>query len=46
MNVSLTVWFDKNWEVENGKKNIVILTFQKVAKAGNIGEKMSRGRLY
>ena len=45
MNISLTYRFDKNWELENGKK-IGILTFQKVAKTGNIGEKKSSGRLY
>ena len=38
MNISLMVRFDKNWELENGKK-FGILTFQKVAKTGNIGEK-------
>ena len=38
MNISLTVRFDKNWELENGKK-IGIFTFQKVAKTGNIGKK-------
>ena len=45
MNIGLTIRFDKNWELENGKK-IGILTFQKVAKTGNIGEKKSSGRLY
>ena len=39
MNISLTAPFDKNWELENGKK-MGILTFQKVAKTGNIGEKV------
>ena len=38
MNISSTVWFDKNWELENGKK-IGVLAFQKVAKTGNIGKK-------
>ena len=36
MNISVTVWFDKNKELE---KKIGILTFQKVAKTVNIGEK-------
>ena len=39
VNISLTVQFDKNWELENGKKKIGILTFQKVAKTGNIWKK-------
>ena len=34
MNIS----FDKNWELENEKKNRVLM-FQKVAKTGNIGKK-------
>ena len=37
MNISSTVRFDKNWELENGKK-IGVLAFQKVAKTGNIGK--------
>ena len=37
MNISSTVRFDKNWELENGKK-IRLLAFQKVAKTGNIGK--------
>ena len=46
MNISsMTVRFNKNWELDNGKK-IGILTFQKVAKTGNIGGKKSSGRLY
>ena len=43
VNASLTVRFDKNWEME---KRISILTFQKVAKTGNIWGKKSSGRLY
>ena len=39
MNIS-SIRFDKNWELENGKK-IRFLAFQKVAKTGNIGEKKS-----
>ena len=39
MNISLTVQFSKNWELENGKK-IGILAFQKVAKTGNIRKKV------
>ena len=31
MNISLTVWLDKNWELEN-EKQIRVLMFQKVAK--------------
>ena len=31
--------FDKNWELDNGKK-IEVLVFQKVAKTGNIGKKV------
>ena len=46
MNISLTVRFDKNWELENGEKKTGILTFQKVAKTCNIGGKKSSGRLY
>ena len=38
MKISLTVWFDKNWELEN-EKQIGVLMFQKVAKTGNIGKK-------
>ena len=38
MKVSLTVRFDKNWELEN-EKQIGVLMFQKVAKTGNIGKK-------
>ena len=38
MNISSTVWFDKNWELENGKK-LGVLMFQKVAKTGNTGKK-------
>ena len=39
MNISLTVQFSKNWELEKGKK-IGILALQKVAKTGNIGKKV------
>ena len=47
MNMSLTVRFDKNWELENGeKKKIGILTFQKLAKTGNIGEITSFNRCF
>ena len=38
MNSSLTVRFDKNWELEK-EKQIGVLMFQKVAKTGNIGKK-------
>ena len=38
MKISLTVRFDKNWELEN-KKQIGVLVFQKVIKTGNIGKK-------
>ena len=38
MKISLTVGFDKNWELEN-EKQIGILMLKKVAKTGNIGEK-------
>ena len=38
MKISLTVRFDKNWELEN-EKQIGVLMFQKVAKTGNIGKK-------
>ena len=38
MNISLTVRFDKNLELENGKR-IWVLMFQKVADSGNIGKK-------
>ena len=38
MNRSLTVRFNKNWELGNRKK-IGVLMFQKVVKTGNIGEK-------
>ena len=38
MNRSLTVRFDKNWELET-EKQIGVLMFQKVAKTGNIGKK-------
>ena len=36
--ISLTVRFDKNWELENEKQSRVLM-FQKVAKTGNIGKK-------
>ena len=39
VNVSSTGWFDKNWELKNEKKTIV-LAFQTVAKTGNIGKKV------
>ena len=39
MNISSTVRFSKNWELENGKKNRV-LAIQTVAKTGNIGKKV------
>ena len=39
MNISSMVQFNKNWELENGKK-IRVLAFQKVAKTGNIGKKV------
>ena len=35
MKISLTVGFNKNWELEN-EKQIRVLMFQKVAKTGNI----------
>ena len=38
VNISSTVWFGKNWELENEKK-IRVLASQKVAKTGNIGKK-------
>ena len=38
MNISSTVWFDKNRELENGKKN-QSFDFQKVTKTSNIGKK-------
>ena len=38
MKISLTVRFDKNWELEN-EKQIGVLMFQKVAKTGNIEKK-------
>ena len=41
VNISLMVWFDKNWALGNGKK-IGVLMFQKVAKTGNIGVKKKK----
>ena len=38
VNISMTVRFDKNWELEMEKN--WVLAFQKVAKTGNIGEKV------
>ena len=38
MNISWTLRFNKNWELENGKK-MGVLAFQKVARTGNIGKK-------
>ena len=37
--------FGKNWELENGKK-IMVLAIKKVAKTGNIGKKKSNRRQY
>ena len=41
MNISSTVRFGKNWELENGKKKIGVLAFQKVVKTGNTGKTSS-----
>ena len=38
MNISSTVRFDKNWELENGKKNWDF-DVPKSSKTGNIGGK-------
>ena len=40
MNISLTVRFNKNWELGNG-----VLMFQKLAKTGNIWKKKNDYRL-
>ena len=38
-NISSTVRFDKNWELENGEKKIRVFMFRKIAKTGKIGKK-------
>ena len=45
MNISSTERFDKNRELENGKKSR-FLAFQKVAKTGNIGKKYSIAEIF